>query len=290
MTQFPALAPLWPLVSHRLEQEFGRKILSSSDPHDWVSPVETIAMAGSPLPWLIGMPGLPRGHILELLGAEQSGKSTMALSLIASAQASGSTVALIDVEHQLDVEYALSLGVAGEDLLLSHPAHAEQALGIAEALVRSNAVDLVVVDSVAALVPQADLATPLGVEPPGGIALTLLRCMQRLKQKIARSRCCLVLVDQLRERHEFPFGYPETTLSSRILNPFTAIRLLLRTPTATGNEREERPFAAVVSVPKNRLGIVGRRAEINWNLVRSAGDAAVAKCTHGCAFATRLES
>ncbi|MCW5965171.1 MAG: hypothetical protein KIT83_14130 [Bryobacterales bacterium] len=244
----------------RMERAIGLESLIDPASCEWPSVAPAIATGIPELNRAIGLEGLPRGHIVELFGPEQSGKSTLALRLIAGAQASRNTAAYIDAAHQLDSVCALTLGVNGEDLLLSHPTDAEQALGIIEVLVCSNAVDLVVVDAVSALIPRAELAAPVTSGSTSGTSFALLRALQRLRPRVSRSRCCILFIDQLRERHEYPFGYPETTAGARTLSPFSSIRLILGTP----DRRTGRPRTLELRVAKNRLGPMWRTAEIPW--------------------------
>jgi len=249
----------------RMEHEFGSQILSQPDSPCWLPSDAMAVQTGMPeLNRELGLPGLPRGHIVELLGPEHSGKSTLALRLIAAAQAAGATVALIDAAHQLDAHTAFALGVRGENLLLSHPSDAEQALGITEVLVRSNVVDFIVIDAVSALVPRMELARLTADYTQAGTALVLLRAMYRLKPKLSRSGCCLLFVDQLRDRDEHPFGLPETLLSTRTLNPFTSIRMVLRREQMCAITGDGPSAMARLSIRKNRLGLMGGCLTIPW--------------------------
>lgn len=244
----------------RMEREIGAECLFDPESSEWPAVAPAIATGIPELNRAIGLEGLPRGHIVELFGPEQSGKSTLALRLIAGAQASRATAAFIDAAHQLDSVGALAMGVDGEDLLLSHPTDAEQALGITEALVCSNVVDLVVVDAVSALIPRAELAAPVTSGSSSGTSFTLLRALHRLRHRVNRSRCCVLFIDQLRERNEYPFGYPETTAGARTLSPFASIRLILGTP----ERRAGKTRTLQLKVAKNRLGPLWRTAEIPW--------------------------
>lgn len=231
----------------------------------WLRPGSVIPCGIPCLDWVLGLGGLPRGHIVELFGPEHAGKSTLALTMIAGAQAAGATVALIDAAHQLDAAYAMSLGVRGEDLLISHPSHAEQALGIAETLACSGAVDLIAVDSVSAMIPQSEIVAAPVAEPSGSTAVALLRVLRRMRPALRRSPCCLLLLDQLRDRDYFPFGSPETTVSARTLNPFASVRMLIRRAGDGEGRRAAGLAPARVSVLKNRLGPMGRSTEVAWD-------------------------
>lgn len=255
--------------------------LPLSRPEFWpfLPPVDTIPVGIPGLAEVTGLSGLPRGHAVELVGPEQSGKTTLALRMVAGAQAAGCTVAWIDCAQHLDPHIAFAIGIHGEDLLLSHPSNAEQALGITDGLVCSDAVDLVIVDAVSALTPYIELQWPVSAQHSPGTAVVLLRAMHRLAPKVKRSRCCLMFIDQLRDRDELPFGYPETTVNTRTLTPFTSLRLQLRPrPPEPRHQRTEPRHertgprhhrtgdgACLLSAPKNRLGgPAGRSCAIPW--------------------------
>jgi recombination protein RecA len=176
----------------------------------------------------LGIGGIPRGRVTEIFGPEMTGKSTLALHVIAEAQKAGGQAAYIDVEHALDPTFASALGVNVNDLLLSQPDFGEQALEIAEALVRSNAVDVIVVDSVAALVPKAELQEDMGDTLPGLQARLMSQAMRKLTAVIHRSRTAVIFINQLREKIGVFFGNPEVTPGGRALKFYSSVRIDLR--------------------------------------------------------------
>ena len=176
----------------------------------------------------IGVGGIPRGRVTEIFGPESSGKTTMALHMVANAQRQGGAAAYIDAEHALDVEYARKLGVDIDNLLVSQPDTGEQALEITEILVRSGAVDIVVIDSVAALVPRAEIEGEMGDSLPGLQARLMSQALRKLAGAINRSRCSVIFINQLREKIGIMFGNPETTSGGRALKFYASVRLDVR--------------------------------------------------------------
>lgn len=176
----------------------------------------------------IGVGGLPRGRIIEIYGPESSGKTTLALQVVASAQKTGGIAAYIDAEHAMDPEYAEKLGVNIDDMLISQPDSGEQALEIAETLVRSNSVDVIVIDSVAALVPRAELDGEMGDSLPGLQARLMSQALRKLTAIVASSRTCFIFINQLREKIGVFFGSPETTTGGKALKFYSSVRLDIR--------------------------------------------------------------
>jgi recombination protein RecA len=176
----------------------------------------------------IGVGGIPRGRVTEIFGPESSGKTTLALHVVANAQRQGGAAAYIDAEHALDVEYAIKLGVDVENLLVSQPDTGEQALEITEILVRSGAVDVIVIDSVAALVPRAEIEGEMGDSLPGLQARLMSQALRKLAGAINRSKCSVVFINQLREKIGIMFGNPETTSGGRALKFYASVRLDMR--------------------------------------------------------------
>jgi recombination protein RecA len=176
----------------------------------------------------IGVGGFPRGRIIEVYGPESSGKTTLALQVVASAQAMGGIAAYIDAEHAMDPEYAGKLGVNIDDLLISQPDSGEQALEIAETLVRSNSVDVIVIDSVAALVPRAELDGEMGDSLPGLQARLMSQALRKLTAIVAQSNTCFIFINQLREKIGVMFGSPETTTGGKALKFYASLRLDIR--------------------------------------------------------------
>ncbi len=190
--------------------------------------IEAIPTGSLALDIALGVGGVPRSRITEIFGPESTGKSTVAQHIVAQAQAMGGTAAYIDVEHALEPAYAKAIGVNVDDLLVSQPDTGEQALEIAEALVRSNAVDIVVVDSVAALVPRAEIEGEMGDSLPGLQARLMSQALRKLTGAISRSRCAVIFINQLREKIGIVFGNPEVTPGGRALKFYSSVRIDLR--------------------------------------------------------------
>lgn len=190
--------------------------------------VETISTGSLSVDLALGVGGLPRGRIAEIYGPESSGKTTLCLNLIANAQKQGGLAAFIDVEHALDPKYARKLGVNLDDLLVSQPDSGEDALNIAESLIRSNAIDVIVVDSVAALVSRAELDGQMGDATVGSQARLMSQAMRRLTAVVGKTNCILLFTNQIREKIGVMFGSPETTPGGRALKFFSSVRMDIR--------------------------------------------------------------
>jgi recombination protein RecA len=191
-------------------------------------PVSVISTGSISLDAALGVGGLPRGRVVEIYGPESGGKTTLTLHVIAEAQKLGGQAAFIDAEHALDPAYARKLGVDVDNLLVSQPDNGEQALEIAETLIRSNAVDIVVVDSVAALVPRAELEGDMGDPQMGLQARLMSQALRKLTAIVSKSRTCLIFINQIREKIGVMFGNPETTTGGRALKFYSSIRLDIR--------------------------------------------------------------
>ena len=212
----------------QIEKQFGRgAIMRLGEASDRLS-IETVPTGSLALDLALGAGGIPRGRITEVFGPESSGKSTLAQHIIAEAQKLGGMAAYIDVEHALDPAYAQALGIKVEDLLISQPDTGEQALEICEALVRSNAIDVVVVDSVAALVPRAEIEGEMGDSLPGLQARLMSQALRKLTGVISRSNTAVVFINQLREKVGVFFGNPEVTPGGRALKFYSSVRIDLR--------------------------------------------------------------
>jgi recombination protein RecA len=212
----------------QIERQFGKGSImklgeSSAKMHVDVIPTGTIA-----LDIALGVGGVPRGRVIEIFGPESSGKTTVALHIIAEAQKTGGTAAFVDAEHALDPSYARNLGVDIENLLVSQPDTGEQALEIAEALVRSGAIDVIVVDSVAALVPRAEIEGEMGDSHVGLQARLMSQALRKLTGAISKSRTTVVFINQIREKVGVMYGSPETTTGGRALKFYASIRLEVR--------------------------------------------------------------
>jgi len=212
----------------QIEKQYGKGSIMRLGSKDVLVPVSAIPTGSLALDAALGVGGLPRGRVNEIFGPEAGGKTTLALHVIAEAQKLGGQAAFIDAEHALDPNYARKLGVDVDNLLVSQPDNGEQALEIAETLIRSAAVDVVVVDSVAALVPKAELEGEMG-EPQMGLQARLMsQALRKLTAIVAKSRTCLVFINQVREKIGVLFGNPETTTGGRALKFYASIRLDIR--------------------------------------------------------------
>lgn len=211
----------------QIEKKFGKGSIMrlGERPHEEISSISTNCLS---LDAAIGVGGMPRGRIIEIYGPESSGKTTLALQVVASAQRGGGIAAFIDAEHAMDPEYAGKLGVNIDDLLISQPDSGEQALEIAEMLVRSNSVDVIVIDSVAALVPRAELDGEMGDSLPGLQARLMSQALRKLTAIVANSRTTFIFINQLREKIGVFFGSPETTTGGKALKFYASVRLDIR--------------------------------------------------------------
>ncbi|HWQ28855.1 MAG TPA: recombinase RecA [Dehalococcoidia bacterium] len=212
----------------QIEKQFGRGAIMRLGEASQAMQVEAIPTGSLALDLALGIGGIPRGRVIEIFGPESAGKSTLAQHIIAEAQKLGGMAAYIDVEHSLDPQYAAALGVKIDDLLVSQPDTGEQALEIAEALVRSNAVDVVVIDSVAALVPRAEIEGEMGDSLPGLQARLMSQALRKLTHAISKSRTAVVFINQLREKVGVVFGNPETTPGGRALKFYASVRIDIR--------------------------------------------------------------
>jgi recombination protein RecA len=215
------------LAIGQIEKQFGRGAIMRLGEQNSLE-VEAVPTGSLALDVALGIGGVPRGRITEIFGPESSGKSTLCQHIIAEAQKLGGLAAYIDVEHALDPTYARALGVKVEDLLVSQPDTGEQALEIAEALVRSNAVDVIVVDSVAALVPRAEIEGEMGDSLPGLQARLMSQALRKLTGAIAKTRTAVIFVNQLREKVGVVFGNPEVTPGGRALKFYSSVRIDIR--------------------------------------------------------------
>jgi recombination protein RecA len=210
-----------------IEKKFGKGSIMRMGERE-VSDIAAISTTSLSLDAAIGIGGIPRGRVVEIYGPESSGKTTLALHIVAEAQKAGGVAAYIDAEHAMDAEYAGKLGVDIDQLLISQPDSGEQALEIAEALVRSNGVDVIVVDSVAALVPRAELDGEMGDSLPGLQARLMSQALRKLTAIVASSNTCFIFINQIREKIGVMFGSPETTTGGRALKFYSSLRLDIR--------------------------------------------------------------
>src|SRR5574337_931446 len=228
MTMDPNRARALNLAVSQLEKQFGKGAIMKLGEQAHVRDIQVISTGSLGLDLALGVGGLPRGRVVEIFGPESSGKTTLALHLIAQAQQAGGIGAFIDAEHALDVNYARKLGVKTEDLLISQPDNGEQALEIAETLVRSGAVDVLVVDSVAALVPRAELEGDMGDPQMGLQARLMSQALRKLTATISRSNTILIFINQIRMKIGVMLGNPETTSGGNALKFYSSVRLDIR--------------------------------------------------------------
>ncbi|MGE4219974.1 MAG: recombinase RecA [Alphaproteobacteria bacterium] len=237
----------------QIERSFGKGSIMKLGQRDHAADVEAISTGSLGLDIALGIGGLPRGRIIEIYGPESSGKTTLALHAVAEAQKSGGTCAFIDAEHALDPGYAKKLGVNIEELLISQPDAGEQALEIADTLVRSGAIDVLVVDSVAALVPRAELEGEMGDSHVGLHARLMSQALRKLTGSISRSRCMVIFINQIRMKIGVMFGNPETTTGGNALKFYASVRLDIRRIGAIKDRDDVVGNQTRVKVVKNKV-------------------------------------
>ena len=251
------------LAVTQIEKQFGKGAIMKLGEASARLQVEVISSGALALDIALGVGGVPRGRVVEIYGPESSGKTTLGYHIIAEAQREGGTAAFIDAEHALDPNYARAVGVEVDSLLLSQPDSGEQALEIAEMLVRSGAVDVVVVDSVAALVPRAELEGEMGDAHVGLQARLMSQALRKLVGAISRSRTTVVFINQIREKIGVMFGNPETTTGGRALKFYATVRLEIRRIENLKSGDEVKGMRARVKVVKNKVAPPFRDAEVD---------------------------
>jgi recombination protein RecA len=242
------------LAVQLIEKQFGDGAIMSFGKQSASREISVVKTGAISLDMALGIGGVPRGRIVELYGPESSGKSTLALHIVANAQKSGGIAAYIDAEHALDPGYAAKIGVNLDDLMISQPDSGEEALNIAEMLARSNAVDVIIIDSVAALVPKAELEGEIGDSFMGLHARLMSQALRKLTATLSKSNTCAIFINQIREKIGVMFGNPETTTGGRALKFYSSVRMDIRkTASIKGADNLEIGTRARVKVVKNKM-------------------------------------
>jgi len=242
------------LAISQIKKQFGEGSIMTLGKHSSEREINVIKTGALSLDAALGIGGVPRGRVVEIYGPESSGKSTLALHIVANAQRNGGTAVYIDAEHALDPGYATKIGVNIDNLLISQPDSGEEALNIAEALARSNAIDVIIIDSVAALVPKSELEGEIGDTHVGLQARMMSQALRKLTSTLAKSNTCAIFINQIREKIGVMYGNPETTTGGRALKFYSSVRLdIRRTAGIKGNDNNEIGNRVRVKVVKNKM-------------------------------------
>jgi recombination protein RecA len=247
----------------QIEKQFGKGSIMRLGQNRAVGPVDVISTGALSIDYALGIGGVPRGRVIEIFGPESSGKTTLALQVIAEAQKAGGLAAFVDAEHALDAAYSKKLGVDIDNLLVSQPDNGEQALEIVEVLIRSNSVDVVVVDSVAALVPRAEIEGEMGEAQMGLQARLMSQALRKLTGAVSKSKTSLIFINQLREKIGVMFGNPETTTGGRALKFYSSVRIDIRRIGAIKDGETVVGGRTRVKIVKNKMAAPFREAEFD---------------------------
>jgi len=251
------------LAVSQIEKQFGKGSIMRLGSKEAIVPISVISTGSISFDAALGVGGFPRGRVIEVFGPESSGKTTITLQVIAEAQKTGGMAAFVDAEHALDPGYAKKLGVDVDNLLVSQPDYGEQALEITEALVRSNSIDVLVVDSVAALVPKAELDGEMGDSHMGLQARLMSQALRKLTGTVSKSRTCLVFINQIREKIGVMFGNPETTTGGKALKFYSSVRVDIRRIAAIKDGDLVIGSRTKVKIVKNKVAAPFRDAEFD---------------------------